>query len=131
VLVLSNPRIAGAVANGTLTVNYASGQSAGSNRRIIVWTDLVGGDNFSFATRANLDANRIARTHPRLTSSDTRGTITIPGNLLYSGGSAATRIYVLITTDANGSDYSSSDVQRGGGTNNEFNRLGTITLSLN
>lgn len=118
---------------GTLTINYLAGQNAGSNRRIVAWTDLSGDateiKDFSFATADNLSAGKTARTDPRLVSSDTVGNITIPASLLYDEGTgkAATEFYIILATD---SDTSVVGNQRGGGSNNEFARLGTVVLTL-
>lgn len=138
VLVLSN--IQPYTANpGTVTlrIQYGEGQTAGSSRRYRVWTDLSGNppeiENFTFATTArtgdgtaNLD-RVVRRSTPVTTTAETSATVPIPGQLLWNGSRSANKIYLIITTDA--TDGTLVTNQRGGGSNNEFNKLGVVTLT--
>ena len=137
VLKLSNLRLdkgSLSVAGGTLDVAYRAGQTAGSQRRIVVWTDLSGdiGDieDFTFASPANQTAGKVVRIDPRLEPADNFGRISIPLTLLSDGTNLATTVYVIITTDAGGQAYDVAGNQRGGGTNLDFNKLDKIELTI-
>ncbi|MCL2328637.1 MAG: metallophosphoesterase [Bacteroidetes bacterium] len=121
-------------AGGTLNITYAADKNAGSQRRIVAWTDLSGdiGDieDFTFASPANQTAGKVVRIDPRLEPADNFGSISIPLALLYDGTNLATTMYVIITTDAGGQAYDVLGNQRGGGTNLDFNKLDKIELII-
>jgi len=127
--------LAGMNGNGTLTVNYTTGQSAGSSRRILAWTNVsgTGANDIAFLTSARTtgeNGSNGVSASAALGSADTTATVALPESLLVS----ATTIYVSITTNSSmtaGDPFISNTNHRGGGTNLEFGRLATITLVAN
>jgi hypothetical protein len=125
---------------GTLNVAYATGQNAGSSRRILAWTNLSGPDAgvIEFLTSARTtggDGSNGVSASPALASADTTATVALPASLLVAAdGTVATTIYVSITTNSSlteGNPFAVNGAHRGGGSNNEFARLATVTLTAN
>ena len=122
--------------SAALEIQYRTGQTVGSSRRINAWTDLSGTaeavSDISFMTGTNRTANRFVRTDPRLESADTSGRIAIPKALLFDAAAGkANTVFVAITTDANlttdPNAYTLPGNNRGAA---EFARLDTIRLVL-
>jgi|GEM_PF-1956557 len=119
-------------------VNYAAGQTVGSARRILAWTDISGTgapanrNSIAFLTTANLTDSHIA-VSDSLVATDTYAEITIPRGMLSRGTDTATRVYLAITenigvtgADTRGSNlYTLAAHHRG---HNEFVRVESIQL---
>ncbi|MCL2036679.1 MAG: hypothetical protein FWG83_04745 [Oscillospiraceae bacterium] len=119
--------------SGLIRINYRDGQTVGSSRRITAWTDISGTAeeiaDISFASPVNLASGKLARTNA-LASTETSGTIQVPSDLLYNDetGDFATELYIII--NVNNDLANDAGNNRGGGSQNEFGRLGTIIFTI-
>ncbi|MCL2638304.1 MAG: type II secretion system GspH family protein [Oscillospiraceae bacterium] len=121
----------------TLKIDYRTGQNTGSTRRFVVWTDLSAGatETFGYPEDSRRTANQAVRSGNLQNDANTSSNITIPRNLLINAsGQRAQFIYIILTTQGSGTN---ADIlpnnQRGGdggSGNNEFSRLGRVTLTV-
>ena len=118
--------------NGNGTVNIVLESAFPEDRVIYAWTDLSGAanevNNVSFATDANRTAFKVRTVF--MPAGSTFAQIDLPSNLLYdtTTNKIANTIYIIVATS--GTDANEIANNRGGGTDNEFERIERAILTV-
>jgi hypothetical protein len=123
-------------AGGSLKIDWLSGMnSGGSSRRFTMWTDLCGTpeevNDITFATAENRGEGKLVQSLVESPGNATSTSINVPQRFLYDAENnrAATAVFFIINIHNNVANTSENN--RGGGSQNEFERVGSATLNIN